>query len=469
MGPATENKDTLKKLMLMGMNVARQNFSHGTHETHKKMHDNVISAAKELGYPIATMLDTKGPEVRLRDFEDGKVELKDNNYFNLTTDEVMGTDVRASVTYKGLPADVNIGTTILIDDGNVELRVEDKTSTDIICKVIHGGVIANHKGINVPNVKLSMPYISEVDDSDIRFAARENFDFVAASFVTCADDIKAIRKILQEEGRPDIQIIAKIENREGVDRMDEIIAEADGIMVARGDMGVEIPFVEIPRIQKEMLRKCGLVSKPAITATQMLESMIKKPRPTRAEISDVANAIYDGSDAIMLSGETAAGAYPVEAVGVMASIAATTEESIKYAEMFKTKWNNEQSSVVTAVAHSAVSAATDIDAGAIITVTKTGNTARLIARYRPGCKIVACTPNEVTWRQLALAWGVKPVLIEETLRSTDDLIHNAIVESAIMGAVETEDMVVVTAGVPLGVAGTTNIMKICSVKEEIKV
>ena len=470
MGPATEDRKVLEQLMLAGMSVARQNFSHGTHETHKAMHDNVVDVARILGLPVATMMDTKGPEVRLGDFEGGKVELKDGDYFNLTTDEVLGTDVRASVTYSGLPADVEMGTTILIDDGNVELRVEDKTVTDLTCKVIHGGMISNHKGINVPNVKLSMPYVSSVDDSDIRFAAREGFDFIAASFVTCAEDVYAVRKILQEEGRPDIQIIAKIENREGVNKMNEIIEAADGIMVARGDMGVEIPFAEIPRIQKEILYKCSLVSKPAITATQMLESMMHHARPTRAEISDVANAVYDGSDAIMLSGETAAGEYPVEAVRAMASIAETAEQGINYDERFRTYWGQEQMDISTAISHSAVSAAIDIGAKAVFALTKSGNTARNIAKYRPSCEIIACTYSEVTWRQLALAWGTTPRLTSECknfFASAELLVKTAIRDAYSAELVGSDDIVVATAGVPLGVSGTTNLMKICNVALEV--
>lgn len=470
LGPATEDREVLKQLMLVGMNVARQNFSHGTHETHKAMHDNVMDVARILGAPVATMMDTKGPEVRLCNFEGGKVTLEDGKYFNLTTDDVLGTDVRAAVTYKGLPADVEKGTTILIDDGNVELVVEDTTDTDIICKIIHGGVVSNHKGINVPNVKLHMPYINDVDEADIRFAAREGFDYIAASFVTCAEDVNAVRKILASEGHSDIQIIAKIENREGVDNMDTIIEASDGIMVARGDMGVEIPFERIPKIQKEMLEKCGKLSKVAIVATQMLESMMHKSRPTRAEISDVANAIYDGTDAIMLSGETAAGEFPVEAVRAMDSIARATEEGIDYKLRFRQQWSDEKILRPTAIAHAAVSAANDISAEAIIALTKSGNTARNIARYRPSCPIIASTYSEVTWRQLALAWGTIPRLTTQSrnfLNMTENLIKMAVRDAFDEELLSEDADVVATAGVPLGVSGTTNLMKITSVSEEL--
>ncbi|MGN0669950.1 MAG: pyruvate kinase, partial [Oscillospiraceae bacterium] len=333
MGPATENDDVLRQLMESGMNVARQNFSHGTQEGHKITHDRVVRLAKELGKPIATLLDTKGPEVRLKKFKDNqKVEIKTGATFILTTADIEGDETRAAITYKNLPDDIEIGTRILIDDGNVSVRCadikrNDDGTADIICTVLNGGVLSNNKGVNIPGVKLSMPYLSEVDISDIRFGCRESFDFIAASFVTCADDVLEIRKILTEENRPDIRIIAKIENEEGVKNIDEILRVSDGIMVARGDMGVEIPFEEIPQLQKMLIKKGFSASKQVITATQMLESMIHNPRPTRAETTDVANAIYDGTSAIMLSGETAAGEHPVEAVKTMALIAETTEKA----------------------------------------------------------------------------------------------------------------------------------------------
>lgn len=468
MGPATENEDILRELMLGGMNVARQNFSHGTHASHKEMHDRVVKVAKELNLPVATMLDTKGPEVRLRDFRNGKAILMDGDVFVLCCSNaaLLGTHEYAAITYANLYKDVTEGTRILIDDGNISLVVKGITGdNDIECIVEHGGVVSNHKSVNVPNVKLSMSYISAADDADIRFAAREGFDFVAASFVTCAADIIAVRKILEEEGRPDIRIIAKIENREGVDNIDEIIAVSDGIMVARGDMGVEVPFEEIPQIQKMMIKKCAQVAKPVIVATQMLESMVKKPRPTRAEISDVANAIYDGADAIMLSGETAAGDFPVQAVQAMASIAEVTEGSIDYKTAFGLGSGQSKIDTSTAIAHATVSTAFDLDVAAIITVTKTGNTANTISRYRPQCPIVSCTTDEVTLRQLSLSWGVAPLLAEERMTSTDDLIRHAVQRAQEAGYIKQGDLVVVTAGVPLGVPGTTNLMKVHTVDD----
>lgn len=466
LGPATQTDEVLRQLIESGMNVARQNFSHGTHESHKITHDQIVRVAKEMGRPVATLLDTKGPEVRLKKFKDDKkVEIKTGKTFVLTTAEVFGDSSRASITYKNLPDDIEIGTRILIDDGNVIvkcteiLRNADGTA-EIVCKVENGGVLSNNKGINIPGVKLSMPYLSEVDISDIRFAAQEGFDFIAASFVTCADDVLAVRKILEEEGRPDIRIIAKIENGEGVKNIDDILRVTDGIMVARGDMGVEIPFEEIPRLQKMLIKKGYNADKQVITATQMLESMIHNPRPTRAETTDVANAIYDGTSAIMLSGETAAGEHPVEAVKTMALIAETTERSIDYKERFYALDTNTTVNVSSAISHATVAAAMDLGASAIITVTMTGATARMLSRYRPECPIITCTANEVTWRQTALSWGVIPVMAEEMKTNTDDLIHHAVERSVEAGLLNNGDLTVITAGVPLGVSGTTNLMKV---------
>lgn len=466
MGPATEDEEILRELMKSGMNVARQNFSHGTHEGHKVTHDRVVRVARELGLPIATLLDTKGPEVRLRKFEGGKkTEIKTGDSFTLTTRDVMGTSECAAITYCRLADDIDIGARILIDDGNVILRCtdiirNDDGTADIVCAVVSGGMLSDNKGVNIPGVKLSMPYVSEVDEADIRFAAREGFDFVAASFVTCADDVLAVRRILEEEGRGDIRIIAKIENGEGVRNIDEILRAADGIMVARGDMGVEIPFEELPQIQKMLIKKAYNACKQVITATQMLESMIHNPRPTRAETSDVANAIYDGTSAIMLSGETAAGAHPVEAVRTMALIAETTERAIDYKKRFYTLETHDSVNVSTAISHATVSAAIDLGATAIITVTKTGTTARMISRYRPECPIISCTTSEVTMRQTALSWGVIPLMAEETMTSTDDLIAHAVKKATEAGLLSDGDLAVITAGVPLGVSGTTNLMKV---------
>lgn len=466
LGPATENEEILRRLIENGMNVARQNFSHGTHESHKVTHDRIVRVAAEMGRPIATLLDTKGPEIRLKKFKDNaRPELATGASFTLTTREVEGNAERVSVTYKNLADDIEVGTRILIDDGNVALRCADilhneDGTADVICTVTSGGVVSNNKGVNIPGVKLSMPYLSETDISDIRFAARENFDFIAASFVTCADDVIGVRKILEEEGRSDIRIIAKIENGEGVKNIDSILRVADGIMVARGDMGVEIPFEEIPQLQKMLIKKGYNANKQVITATQMLESMIHNPRPTRAETTDVANAIYDGTSAIMLSGETAAGEHPVEAVKTMALIAETTEKAIDYKRRFYKLEARSSVNVSTAISHATVAAAMDLGATAILTVTKTGSTARMISRYRPECPIISCTTSETAMRQLNMSWGVIPLMAEEMMTNTDDLIHHAVHKACEAGLLKNGDLVVITAGVPLGVSGTTNLMKV---------
>lgn len=466
MGPATASDEVLRLLIESGMNVARQNFSHGDHPGHKITHDRVVRIAREMNRPIATLLDTKGPEVRLKRFKDDKkVEIKTGDTFILTTDDIDGDNTRVSITYKNLPDDIEIGTRILIDDGNVITRCTDiiknaNGTADIVTTVLNGGVLSNNKGVNVPGVKLSMPYLSPADISDIKFAAQESFDFVAASFVTCADDIIAIRKILEGEGRPDIRIIAKIENGEGVKNIDDILRVSDGIMVARGDMGVEIPFEKIPQLQKMLIKKAYNANKVVITATQMLESMIHNPRPTRAETTDVANAIYDGTSAIMLSGETAAGQHPVEAVKTMALIAETTENAIDYKKRFHKNEFQNSANVSAAISHATVSAAMDLGATAILTVTKTGSTARMISRYRPECPIISCTTSEIAWRQCALSWGVIPLMAEEMMTNTDDLIHHAVQKAIDAGLLKDGDLTVITAGVPLGVSGTTNLMKV---------
>ena len=435
LGPATKDDKILRALIDNGMNVARQNFSHGTHESHKIDHDRVIRIAKEAGKPVATLLDTKGPEVRLRKFKGGaKPEILTGGTFILTTREEEGTIERASISYKGLPGDISAGTRILIDDGNVILRCNEikdngDGTSDIVCSVLNGGVLSDNKGVNVPGVKLSMPYISEVDESDIRFAAQENFDFVAASFVTCADDVLEVRKILEEEGRPDIRIIAKIESGDGVRNIDSILHVADGIMVARGDMGVEIPFEEIPQIQKMLIKKGYNANKQVITATQMLESMIKNPRPTRAETTDVANAIYDGTSAIMLSGETAAGKYPIEAVGTMVRIATYIEahqlhDNTQLLQQEAVR-NATVRTVANAVSYSCCQMARDLNANAIITPSNSGTTARMVARFRPDCPIIAPTPSEHAYNQLGLSYGVVPAHMGVS-GDTDELINTAV-------------------------------------------
>jgi len=463
-GPATQSKDMIKKLMEHGLNVARFNFSHGSYEYHEQCFNNVRAAAKELNLPVATMMDTKGPEVRLGKFVDDKpVEIHDGDVYTLTTEECLCDDKKGYVTFKNLPKDVSVGTRILINDGLIELLAEKVSSTEIECRVIHGGKLSNNKGINVPGVKLSMPYLSDADMSDLEFGAKMQYDFIAASFVRTAADINYLRKFTQSLGWFNVRIIAKIENLDGVENIDEILEAADGIMVARGDMGVEIPFEQIPAIQKELIHKGYNAGKQVITATQMLESMISNPRPTRAEITDVANAIYDGTSAIMLSGETAAGEFPVEAVSAMALIAETTENNIDYKARFHKRGSDNDKNIANAISHATVTTAHDLDVKAIITVTKGGSTARLISKYRPLCPIISCTTDETVCRQMNMSWGVTSTMINEET-NTDELFEHAVDAAKKLGIVEAGDKVVITAGVPLGQSGTTNLMKVETVK-----
>ncbi len=460
-GPASESEERLKELMLAGMNVARFNFSHGTHEEQKVKLTRVIKVSNELGLPVATLLDTKGPEIRLKDFEGGKAMLEAGQQFTLTTDEVMGTAEKASITYKNLKDDVKKGMTILIDDGKIEMTIEKITENDIVCRVINGGAVSNHKGINVPGAILSMPYISEVDRADITFCAQMGFDFLAASFARCKEDILEVRKILDEH-KSKAKIIAKIENMQGIDNLDEILDVSDGIMVARGDMGVEIPLEEVPVIQKAMIKKAVAKGKHVITATQMLESMISNPRPTRAETADVANAIYDGTTAIMLSGESAAGKYPVEAVKTMARIAERTEQDIDYSGRMKKSTQDMKGDITTAISHATCTTAADLNAAAIITVTMSGFTAGMVSRFKPGCTIIGCSVNPRVCRQLNLSWGVAPLLIEKK-DTADDLFEEATLQAKKAGLVKEGDVVVLTAGVPLGTTGTTNMLRVIEV------
>lgn len=459
-GPATDDENIMRELMLAGMNVARFNFSHGDYVTHERRLRQIEKLRKELDLPVATLLDTKGPEIRLGRFVDDKpVEIYDGGIYTLTTEDIPCTAKVGSISFKKLPRDVSIGTRILINDGVIELLAEKVTKTEIVCRVIHGGILSNNKGINVPGVKLSMPYLSEIDMDDLEFGSKMGFDFIAASFVRSAADINYMRKFTQSLGWFDVRIIAKIENSDGVENIDEILEAADGIMVARGDMGVEIPFEQIPAIQKALIKKGYNAGKQVVTATQMLESMITNPRPTRAEITDVANAIYDGTSAIMLSGETAAGAYPVEAVKTMALIAENTENNIDYKGRFAIRRSNPEGSIAEAIAHATVTTAHDLDASAIITVSLGGQTARLISKYRPCCPIVSCTMSEVVCRQMNMSWGVIPYIIDEK-NSTDELFAAAVQEAEKHYLVEDGDLVAITAGVPLGVSGTTNLMKV---------
>jgi len=442
------------------MNVARFNFSHGTHESHKAMYGKVQQCSGVMGVPIATLLDTKGPEVRLGEFEGGKAVLQAGETFVLTTEEVLGTDKKASVSYRNLPEDIQVGTTILLDDGLIELRVSAVEGSDIVCTVLNGGPVSNRKGINVPGVRLSMPYLSERDKSDVIFGLETGFDFIAASFVRSAADILQLRTILHEHGGNDVRIIAKIENAEGVENIDEILRVSDGVMVARGDMGVEIPLEQLPRIQKMMIRKGYNAGKIVITATQMLESMIHNPRPTRAEVSDVANAIYDGTSAIMLSGETAAGKYPVKAVETMALIAEQTEKTIDYKKRFRTRSTSlDNDNVTNAISHATCTTAYDLGAAAIIAVTISGRNARMISKFRPDIPLVGCTVSPRTWRQLSMSWGVVPIMISEQ-KDLDALMSEAGEAARGKGIVRSGEMVVISTGVPLGISGTTNLLKV---------
>ena len=460
-GPASESEERLRELMLAGMNVARFNFSHGSHEEHKAKFDRVIKVSSELKLPVATLLDTKGPEIRLKDIEGGKTELVSGQKFILTTEEILGNNEKVTITYKGLKDDINVGTTILIDDGLIEMVVDEINETDIICSVVNGGPISNHKGVNIPGAALSMPYISDVDLSDIMFGCDMDFDFLAASFVRCKEDILEVRKIIEEHGSH-MKIIAKIENTQGIRNLDEILEAADGIMVARGDMGVEIPMEEVPIVQKQMIKKAEALGKHVITATQMLESMIKNPRPTRAEATDIANAIYDGTTAIMLSGESAAGLYPVEAVKTMAKIAERTEEDIDYNSRLRRRKDIDNIDTTTAISHATCTTAMDLKAAAIVTVTISGFTAGMIARYKPSCPIIACSVSPRTCRQLNLAWGVTPIWIARE-STAEDLFDEAVHAAEKEGYIKKGDKVVLTAGVPLGVSGRTNIIRVVEV------
>lgn len=458
MGPNLFEKHLIAPLMKAGMNVARFNFSHGTYETHQHYYDEVCRIRDELGLPVATMLDTKGPEIRVRSFKNGRVTLQNGQMFTLTTDEVEGDEERVSITYKELPQDIAVGSSILIDDGLIGMQVERIDGADIVCRVLNGGVVSNNKGVNIPNAHLSMPFISEKDHQDILFAIKNGYDFIAASFTRCADDIMQIRHILQENNCHTINIIAKIENMEGVENIDEILRVVDGVMVARGDLGVEVPLEDVPSLQKKLIQRGIAAGKPVITATQMLDSMIKNPRPTRAEATDVANAIYDGTSAIMLSGESAVGAYPVEAVETMVRIALRAEADMDYIRRFS-RDTSASTDVTNAISHATVTSAHDLNASAIITVTKSGSTARILSRYRPACVIVGCTTEKHVWRQLALSWGTVPLMIAEE-SNTDDLFEHAVDAAVQNGLVHDGELVVLTAGVPLGISGTTNLMKV---------
>ena len=458
LGPSTDKDGVLRELIANGMNVARFNFSHGSHEEHKGRLDLLKSLREELGKPVAALLDTKGPEIRLKDFKNGTEILEAGQTFTLTTRDVEGTKEICSITYKDLPQDVAPGGTIMLDDGLIKLQIQTVNDTDIVCTVLNNGKIKNKKGVNVPGVHLSMPYMSQRDKDDIIFGIEQGFDFIAASFVRTAQDVYEIRNLLNEYDS-NIRIIAKIENREGVNNIDSILAAADAVMVARGDLGVEIDFTELPGIQKTIIDRSFSFGKPIVTATQMLDSMMVNPRPTRAEISDVANAIYDGTSAIMLSGETAAGAYPVEALKTMSAIAERTEQEGHYLRGRLMEPNTGKISVSDATAHAACLTAKDVNAAAIVTVSESGTTARLLSKYRPQQPIIACVMKEQVQRQLSLSWGITSLMMP-LAHSTDELIEMSTALAKENGFLHNGELAVVTAGVPVGISGTTNMIKI---------
>ena len=458
LGPSTDKEGVLRDLIANGMNVARFNFSHGSHEEHLGRLEKLKALREELGKPVAALLDTKGPEIRLKDFKNGVENLVAGQTFTLTTRDVEGTNEICSITYKDLPMDVEPNGTIMLDDGLIKLQIQTVNDTDIVCTVLNNGKIKNKKGVNVPGVHLSMPYMSQRDKDDIIFGIQQGYDFIAASFVRTAQDVYDIRNLLNQYDS-NIRIIAKIENREGVNNIDSILAAADAVMVARGDLGVEIDFTELPGIQKTIIDRSFSFGKPIVTATQMLDSMIVNPRPTRAEISDVANAIYDGTSAIMLSGETAAGAYPVEALKTMSAIAERTEQEGFHLRGRQMDSNPGKISVSDATAHAACLTARDVNAAAIVTVSESGTTTRLLSKYRPQQPIIACVMREQVQRQLSLSWGITPLMMS-LAHSTDELIEMSTALAKENGYLHNGELAVVTAGVPVGVSGTTNMIKI---------
>lgn len=460
-GPASESVDKLEELMEAGMNVSRLNFSHGNHEEHAARIKNIRVAAEKTGKKVGILLDTKGPEIRTNDMENGAIDLKTGQECIISMKEVVGTAEKFSVTYERLIEDVHTGAKILLDDGLIGLEVIsiDKANNEIKTKVLNSGTLKNKKGVNVPGVSVQLPGITEKDAQDILFGIEQGVDFIAASFVRRAKDVLEIRQLLEENNGSHIQIIPKIENQEGVDNINEILEVSDGLMVARGDLGVEIPAEEVPLVQKDLIKKCNALGKPVITATQMLDSMQRNPRPTRAEASDVANAIFDGTDAIMLSGETAAGQYPVEAVQTMHNIASRAEQALDHKELLSARSKDTDHNITDAIGQSVAHTALNLDVNAIITPTESGHTARMISKYRPKAPIIAATSNDHVVRRLALVWGVYPQLGQKA-ETTDEMLAVAVDESVNSGLVSHGDLVVITAGVPVGEAGTTNLMKI---------
>lgn len=459
LGPATNDVEIMKQLIQNGMDAARINFSHGTYETHAETIAKLKQAREELNAPIPLILDTKGPEIRVKTFKEDKVRLEEDATFTLTTREVEGDVNIVSVTYADLPKDVHRGSRILIDDGLIELKVEDITETDVVCKVVNGGVVKSRKGVNLPGVEVNLPSLMEKDIEDLKFGVENGFDIVAASFIRSAEDVLKIRRVLEENGGGQMHIISKIENQQGVENIDKILEASDGIMVARGDLGVEIPPEEVPLVQKILIAKANRIGKPVITATQMLESMVHSPRPTRAEANDVANAIFDGSDAIMLSGETAAGAYPLEAVATMARIALKAESAVDYAAKLANMTEPARVNITNAISMAACATAAELKTAAITTVTKSGFTARMISRYRPACPLIASTSDETVWRQMNLIWGCKPMLY------TGELPRGGVFDTALeiavkSGLLKNGDTVVSALGMPLGFSGATNTLRV---------
>jgi len=465
-GPSSESLENTKKLISAGMNVARLNFSHGDFEEHGNRIKTIRQASQELNKTVAILLDTKGPEIRLGKLKEEPIELVQGEAITLTTEEILGDINRVPVTYKELPGDISVGSTILIDDGLIGLTVEDIQGTEIKCRIVNSGQIKSKKGVNVPGVAISMPGLTEKDINDIKFGIEIGVDFIAASFVRRASDVLEIRELLERHDARHIQIISKIENQQGVDNLDEILEVSDGLMVARGDLGVEIPAEEVPLVQKMMIEKCNRAGKPVITATQMLDSMQRNPRPTRAEASDVANAIFDGTDAIMLSGETAAGKYPEESVLTMARIAVRAESALHYREIFIKQANAQQTSVTEAISQAVANSALDLDAKAIVTSTESGYTARMISKYKPKSQIIAVTPVEQVLRRLQLVWGVIAVK-GVPAKTTDEMFEIAVKGAIESGLVRLGDTIIITAGVPVGRSGTTNLIKIHNVGELI--
>lgn len=459
LGPATDDVEIMKELIRNGLDAARVNFSHGTYETHGEIIKKLKQAREELNAPIPLILDTKGPEIRIKTFENNKIRLEQGDKFTLTTEDVPGTQERVSVTYADLPKDLQKGSRVLIDDGLVELRVESIVGPEVHCEVVTGGDISSRKGVNLPGVQVNLPSLTEKDISDLKFGIENEFDYVAASFIRSASDVVKIRKVLEENGGENIQIISKIENQEGVDNIEEILEVSDGIMVARGDLGVEIPPEEVPLVQKMLIALANRRGKPVITATQMLESMVKSPRPTRAEANDVANAIFDGSDAIMLSGETAMGKYPCEAVATMARIAEKTESSINYGKNLTKSLETGLTNITNAISFAACTTAAELKTTCISTITKSGFTARMISKHRPVCPIAAGTMCDQVWRQMNLVWGCRPVLHKAPIPK-GQVFDSAMKVAQKSGLVKNGDTIVMALGMPVGVSGSTNTLRV---------